>query len=560
MRILLRVISVQLNINFGISALKYRFAREKKKLLGPAVIGIFILWGLGTLLFVYSMFLLAMFSSAVALGQPEMVLVASFTAGQLFVLAFGLLYIMGSLYYSTDMGILVPLPLKPYQVLGGKFAVVMVNEYLTLLPILLPAVIIYGTGTGQGFFYWVKGLFVILLSPVFPLVIDSLFIMLLMRFINLRKRKDMLAVVGGLLGIVFALGINFFINRFFSGNQQEYINNFLSGRINLAEEIGRRFPPAAWASSAIAEPGLKGLGYLLLFAAVSAVLFLVLMRLGNLLFYKSLLAGQEVTQKRRLSVSGRRRTGHVRARSPIMAVFIKEWKLLMRTPVYMINGLTGSLIGPFILVFVMLSQRNADEFNKFFLILRAPGYSIYVTLGALALMLFTAGMNTVPSTAVSREGSTFWISKAVPVTAREQAAGKLLQSLSVSALGVLTSGMVLLIFLQLPVINVVLSTILGLMGSAVLSALGLMTDVFKPKLDWSTPQQAMKQNINALLGMLETIVFMLLLGAVSAVLLIMGTPYLLLLAILCIVILVLMYLSITLLFKAAEKSYNKIEA
>jgi len=560
MKLLLRVISVQLNVSYGISALKYRFAREKKKLLGPAVIGIFVIWGLGTLLFVYSMFLSTVFSTAVALGQPETVLVVSFAAGQIFVLVFGLLYMMSSLYYSTDISILVPLPLKPYQVLSGKFAVVLVNEYLTLLPILLPAVIIFGTGTGQGFLYWVKSLIVILFSPVFPLVIDSLFIMLLMRFINLRKRKDMLAVIGGLLGTALALGINFFINRFFSGNQQEFINNLLSGRMNLPEEIGKRFPPAAWASFAAAEPGLKGLGYLLLFTAVSAVLFIVLMKLGNLLFYKSLLAGQEVTQKRKISVPEGRRTGRVRTRSPIMAVFIREWKLLVRTPVYMINGLTGSLIGPFILAFVMLSQGRTDEFDGFLMFLRTPGNSIYVTLGALALMLFTAGMNMVPPTAISREGGTFWLSKAIPVTARDQVAGKLLQGISVSALGVLASGIVLLFFFKIPAVNVVLSVVPGLMGTAVLSAAGLMTDVLNPKLDWSTPQQAMKQNINGLLGMLETLVFMAILGAVSAVLLIFDTPHLLLVAVLCIVILVLMYLSIALLFNAAEKSYNKIEA
>jgi ABC-2 type transport system permease protein len=200
MKTFLTLVKTGLNVNFGISALKYQFTVEKRKRWEPILVGISILIGLGTLLSLYILLLNSIYAVGVQINQPEIVLTISIIFAQFIVMFFGIFYIMSTFYFSKDINILVPLPLKPYEVLGSKFIVVIVNEYLTILPMLLPAVIIYGTGTGQGLFYWLKSLIVILISPIIPLNISAIFIIILMRFINFRKSRDVLAVIGGLLG------------------------------------------------------------------------------------------------------------------------------------------------------------------------------------------------------------------------------------------------------------------------------------------------------------------------------------------------------------------------
>ena len=150
---MLSLIKTQLNMNFGISALKYRFTKEKKKRWETILIGVAILIGVGPLLAFYVLMMAGIYVAGSSLNQPEIVLTIGFMLSQMFVLFFGMFYIIGSFYFSNDLETLVPLPLKPYEVIGSKFAVVMVNEYITALPILLPPLLIYGIGTGQGLIY-----------------------------------------------------------------------------------------------------------------------------------------------------------------------------------------------------------------------------------------------------------------------------------------------------------------------------------------------------------------------------------------------------------------------
>jgi|GEM_PF-6090840 len=71
-------IKMQLNINYSISALKYRFTREKKKRWEPVLIGAAIIVSLLPLLAMYTAFILSAFAGGMLMGQPEIVLTMAF--------------------------------------------------------------------------------------------------------------------------------------------------------------------------------------------------------------------------------------------------------------------------------------------------------------------------------------------------------------------------------------------------------------------------------------------------------------------------------------------------
>ena len=164
---------MQLNVNYGISALKYRFMREKNKRWEPILVGVALIFSFTPLIALYIAFMINIFAAGVIINQPEMVLIISFACAQFMIFLFGIFYILGMFYFSKDVETLVPLPLKPYEVIGGKFAVIMVNEYLTSVPLLLPPIIIYGAGTSQGLLYWLKSVVLIIASPVIPLAVAA---------------------------------------------------------------------------------------------------------------------------------------------------------------------------------------------------------------------------------------------------------------------------------------------------------------------------------------------------------------------------------------------------
>ena len=551
-----------LNINFGISALKYRLTREKKKRWEPILIFSAIVFGFAPLIVMYTLMMTGIFMAGNSLAnpQPEMVLTLAFLLSQLMILFFGMFYIMGSFYFSQDLETLVPLPLKPYEVMGSKFLVVMVNEYLTALPLLLPPLLIYGIGMGEGVVYWIKCIFMLLAAPVFPLAIGAVFIMLLMRVVNLRKNKDLLAIIGGFAGLILALSVNFFIQRIPKGSSTEFLKNLLESQSGLINEIGSKFPPSIWATFGLSDNGLKGLGYFALFIGAAIALFIFLLWLSNLVFYKALVAGQEVSRKRKAFTNAEISRQYNKETSPVLAILIREWKLLLRTPIYVINGLTGAIIGPFIIVIMFFAQGSNPETKQILVAIMNPAYQVYVILGALGIMLFTAGMNLVASTSVSREGKSFWIAKMIPVSPSRQVLAKLLQGYMVSALGVIVTCIAAGIFARLSLLHILLILFIGLVCSVPLTSLNLILDVFHPKLIWNSEQEAIKQNMNGILGMLVSLLFLAVLAAVTVVLLLTGMPVWTVYAGIVLIAVISGILSLMALFALAERKYIELEA
>ncbi|HBG76260.1 MAG TPA: hypothetical protein DDW86_04810, partial [Clostridiales bacterium] len=179
MKKFLSLLKTYCNVYFGISSMKYQYTREKKSLWKPVLTVAGVVIGIGSLIFLYCLMILQIFRGAQAIGHPEIVLTIAFLLCQLLSLVFGIFYIMSVFYFSNDMDLLVPMPLRPGEVLGAKFITVLLSEYPVALSLLLPACILYGTTPGIGLFYWLKGIILIGLAPIPPLVLASIFVILL---------------------------------------------------------------------------------------------------------------------------------------------------------------------------------------------------------------------------------------------------------------------------------------------------------------------------------------------------------------------------------------------
>jgi len=560
MKMMFSLIKLQLNSSFGISALKYRFTREKRRRWEPVLIGLSIFLGMGTLLAFYTMGMAGLFIAGKGIGQPEIIITLGFLAAQLFILIFGLYYILGTFYFSKDMEALIPLPLKPYQVIGSKFAVVMIYEYMTAFPIILPPIIIYGLGTGRGIIYWIKGLVLILASPAIPLIIGAVFVLILMRIINLRRNKDLLTIITGIASLLVALAFNFLFRNIPDNAGIEYFQGLLESRSGLINAIGQKFPPAIWATMALSRENLPGLLHFFLFIAVSVLMITFMLWLSNIVFYKAFLAGREVSKgKGGVSLNSVSRYFN-RARSPVAAILSREWKLLLRTPVYIINGLTGIIIGPFIVIIFAFSRGESEESRLITQMLADPGNALYIMLAGLGLMLFTSGINVAASTAVSREGRNFWIAKMIPVPGRRQITAKFLHGYMVSVIGIIASAIAFAVFPGLSAGKLLFLSVTASICSVSMTALSLLIDLVRPKLTWNSEQEAMKQNLNGALGMLVSFTVIIMLAAAAIIPMVLEwsgwTSFALLLAI----AIILDVASLAVLLHIADKKYQELES
>jgi ABC-2 type transport system permease protein len=181
---------IQLRISLGLSAMRWHMKHDLKKFLGTIGIIAIIFFSLGPIFFLYLRMLQGAYQVTSELGQPEVVLAAGFMISAMLVFFFGLTMVLSVFFFSRDLSILVPLPLQPGMIIGSKFAVIIVYEYLTIAPFLIPAIIVFGSGSGADPLYWViVSLLVFLLTPVIPLAAASLFTFLLMSLTNLSRKR-----------------------------------------------------------------------------------------------------------------------------------------------------------------------------------------------------------------------------------------------------------------------------------------------------------------------------------------------------------------------------------
>ncbi|HTY61045.1 MAG TPA: hypothetical protein VMG30_02190 [Acidobacteriota bacterium] len=496
-----------LKSNFGMAVLYHRLFREKKDRWLVPLIALSLL-GIAPMLYGLTAFIKEMYFILKPIGQEKAILALGILAGQLVILIFGIYYILSAFYFSRDLDMLVPLPIRPSQVLTSKFIVLMVNEYLTVAIIVLPFIVTFGILDSGGTGYWANAALVYLVLPVIPLVIISLIIVPMMRFINISRKKDILILVGSVAVLAAAFGIQLLTQKAQGGsvNQQKLVA-FLTSPDSLLHKIGSNFPPSIWATQAIAGGySAGGLTNLAVFLAASLMMFAVMIVFAEKLFYRGVIGLNETSGRKRLlsrdEMSHRISSG----RRAIHAIFMREVKIMNRTPVFLLNGV---LIVVFLPAFFMVTMRagaghSAGDLHTMI----ASGNSLYIILMTALFMIICSSLNGTASSTFSREGAQFWISRVIPVSAREQVTAKFLHSYLIAALGVVAAFTAIALCFPVNPLHILLAAGLALVAAALLTAIGMMIDLARPLLDWTNPQKAIKQNLNVMLGMFADAAFL----------------------------------------------------
>jgi ABC-2 type transport system permease protein len=501
-----------LRVNFGLSVLKPRYLfRDRKDLWMVPLVGLGLV-GLLPVLFFYVKLTGKVYGWLEPLGQQGVLLTFALLAGQFLVLVFGFYFVISAFYFSRDLEILIPLPLSPGQVLLSKFSVILVNEYLTISPIVLPVFITYGIVSHGGPAYWIRAAAVYLLLPVIPLAVVSILVVGMMRVINVSRKKDALIIVGSLVLIAGAIGVQFWLGRSAgSAPDRAALIRFLSAPDGLIQQIGSKFPPSIWASKALAY-GLSSPGPLnaALTVGVSLLLFGGLFAAAQKFFYRGLIGLGEQTARRRTLSRDRLESGISAGRRPVRAIFERELRIMNRTPIFLLNGVLSVVLIPVLFVLMWNTGKRASDATVLLALIRSAEASVAVIAAAL-FMTISGSLNGTASSTFSREGGQFWMSKVIPVSPAEQAAGKFLHSYAVAVLGVAASALVVLFVFHLNPGIIAAAVALALAATFLLTVVGMIIDLARPLLTWTNPQKAIKQNFNVLLGIFADLGVMVLL-------------------------------------------------
>jgi len=492
-------------INYlGISALQLRAKQNRIKYLKKLGFGIIIAAAIAPTIYLYAWLLIRGFDLLAPIGQERAILTLGLVLVSSIVFFFGVFYIINFFYFAADAQSLLALPLRAGEVLGARFAVILAYEYLTELPFLLPPLLIYGIKSGAPFVYWLYALIGYFLTPLLPLSLATIPTVVLMRFANLSRRKDLFRILGSLVVIAVAVGYQFLFQK--SGpNAMDpaFIQNLLSDQNGLMNMISQVFPSTRYLGLAMVNAdGLTGLLHLLQFAGLSFLALALAWLVGEIFYFQGLIGSSETSKRSKvLKSSDYQRMSQ--GTPALISYLVKEIRLLLRTPPYFINCVLTNLLVPVLLGIPFLIQSNNQEgIMPWESLVSNPKGQIILMAVIIGLVIFLASSNAISATSLSREGKEFFISKYIPLSYSRQIKAKLLSAYTFGVLGAALLILAARIMIPLEISFILLLLLVSMLAMAPVIEAGLLIDIIRPKQEWANEQQAVKQNLNVIFSML----------------------------------------------------------
>ena len=491
--------------------------KEKKgRTIGMAIAIVFLVIYLGAILFIVEN---KMLDVLMKMGTPDMLISMAVTLATVGTLIMSFFFVLSSLYLGRDAAYLAAMPLKARTILSAKLVQVWISETCIDALLLLPACILYGVKTGVSFSFYLRLIPVWLLIAVLPICIIAFVSSLIIRVSGLWKHRELVMTVVGIalmVGYIFLM-MNLGSVTGDSADGGEMMQRFMMDYSSRIESMTSMFPPAVWAAK-----GLLGADYglLSLWIAVSLAAPVITVWLLGYSYRKLSLLQIETPEGGNRKFTGRESYS---VGSQFAACCKRELKTILRVPSYATNILPIAFM-PLLMVIMMLVVTNRvsgqegqditvmlDQFN--------PALVMAVLAAVLAYM---AGMNPALSTAVTREGKSHGFLTALPIPAKTIVGAKFAVGFSLALVGVFAASVAVVIIFPKYALQAVLAFILCAMFSYVNSVLALNRDIRKPRLDWVTEQEAVKQNFGVLISMLVSWGILIALGLVCYLLITWG--------------------------------------
>ncbi len=491
----------------GLGQLKFLLQSDsggKVKFILGLLLALFLIGCLG---FVYIVMAVLIQLAANSMGKPELMPVIMLTAVQILLFITSLFSAFNMMFGGNDREFMASLPIKGKYIFLVNLFMAYLTELATAAVLILPVMVIYGIFNGMSLWLWLYGIPGILLFPVLPLCLASVIMLGIMVATGRSRHKELLVTVFSFLLLAAVFLGNLYLNSGSAGGTEENImEGFLSSKADMISTVSYILPGAGLLAGAITTGGISGLLCFLGLIAAEAVPGLLCIWLGCRYYFDVL---------RRLSYSAVKKKAGLsrksfRAAGPVKAMFVKEWRLALRSPVYAVNGLFNIVMGPVIVVFMFLSAGRQEGSLGMLagLIEQYPSAAVAVITG---MTVFIGGMGMISSTTLSREGPAFWICKTIPVPVRTQMKGRLLAGCSMYFLCAVFMLLAFRVFVPLRPTHMLAAAVLSLGAGPGLTGIQMMPDIARPKLIWNQEKEAMKQNVNGMLAMLAALLLTLVL-------------------------------------------------
>ncbi|PFK43273.1 ABC transporter permease [Bacillus cereus] len=446
-----------------------------------------------------------MYAAMESIGQEKSIIGMGLAVASIWVFVISITNILTVFYYNNDVETLLPLPLQPSQIITAKFITVLITQYIMGSFILLPIFIVYGVQSDAFISYYLYVAFIYIFFPIVPLVLASLLMTVIMRYTNIAKNKDRSNIFIGILTLLFIVGMNVFIQwRNKSAVSEDMMANyFADNQSSLFVQMTNYFPTTYFGAMGLIESASwKGIIYVVVFAAISLAFFGLFFYVAQRTYLKGVIGLSTSTAKKEAISVENLKKSTVQS-SHIKAYVKKEFKILFRTPQFFINCIVQTFVMPIMLFFILFVQDGNLKWLTTFV--KDPDWSGLALGIGFCGGLFLMGSNVIATTSFSRDGSSWFVNRYLPVKASDIFFAKVFTAwfINIAILGVF--GLVLIIVAGVSPLFILLWFLLSANGLWLTNLIGVRWDAQTADIHWDSEQKLFKSRYTTLWNFLANI-------------------------------------------------------
>ena len=399
---------------------------------------------------------------------------------------------------SKDTNILMTMPIKDEEIYLSKFLAIVLSKFeIFYFYILMILVYLFNMG-----FSFIKFFCLIINSfPIFvtSVAIISIFIMVIMRYSNIRFYKTSLKFIGyGFL--LLLLGFIYFYSYRKNGDENiiKLVTKFF---LDHKDKLSLLFFHTRIYGKSLGGSGIDFTFYTFLLCIYTFLILYILAKLASKIYFDSLLGNEKrKIHKKNIKISSKKS-------SIIIAIFKKDFKTIIKSPVYLFPIISSMII------FTCIWGFGTIEMFDFIKKLDFSNVEIYlfIIIGAFAFRFFISANDLGINSSLSREGESLYQTLTLPISPKENILGR---ALSINLVNLIINIFFCLVVKFIIKINipVSLAIFLGFTLESLLSSfLGLLMDANSINIHWQKERDLTKgssQNVGyyVISGIIMTIV------------------------------------------------------
>ena len=410
---------------------------------------------------------------------------------------------LNNYYFSHELNNLLPLPIKPKELLIAKFLTILFNMYISEMIFLLFPMLIYGIMTYGNLLYYIYLMGILVIFPVLPILVISILMSICIKFSKLIKNKNIFHIMA-----VFALtACTFFmISKVLSSliletngqinNEQivDYITNFN----NQIQNGNKFFIQVNDIVSLLENRKIIGSIRFLRIIFIDLLLFFTFIFMEEKFYIRDIIKNNSFNKIKKIP-----KLTNIKISKKInkkISYFNKEVKVLFRNPTFFIQCVFPTLI--LIFVIIIFTIKLVPSIRTFLEWEELEGrinlrYSLKMAGAIMFLAQIVFTMSNISITGISREGKNAKLMKNFPMKLYDQFICKAWVQIIFNNFFLIIAVLFLHNVLpEIPLVDLLFIFMILILLNIINSKLMLLIDLIKPNINWDSEYEINKNQNN----------------------------------------------------------------